>query len=176
MCMDFSTNSGAKGTGKIRRNRMKDTRAKLLFSTIRRHVLAGAIAALFFSVTTDAQTTLFRFDATLPNAVTPATDIFQMQFKLFDAATGGTQIAATNAVSAVDVQNRSLSVWLDFGAAAFSGADRYIEINYRRFNHEPFTTLAMRERVLSVPYAIRSLTSGTADNALNLNGVPAADF
>jgi hypothetical protein len=155
---------------------MKNTRVKTLFSTRRRHVLAGVIATLCFWVTADAQTTLFRFETKLPNSVTPATGFFQMQFKLFDAATGGTQIGASNAVSAVDVQNRSLSVWLDFGGAAFPGADRYVEIDYRRFNHEPFTTLAMRERVLSVPYAIRSLTSGTADNALNLNGVPAADF
>jgi len=157
---------------------MKSTSAKLgvFFSIAGRVSLVVLTALVLLSAAVNAQTTLFKFQAQLPNEVTPATDIYEMEFKLFDAATGGTQIGATNVVSAVDVKNRSFTVWLDFGATAFPGADRFIEIDFRRNNNQPFTTLAPREPVLSVPYSIRSLTATTADNALNLNGVSASNY
>src|SRR5688572_21290351 len=88
--------------------------------------------ALFLSAAVNAQTTLFSFEATLPNDVAPATDVYEMEFRLFGAASGGSQIGTPNAVSAVDVKNRAFTVWLDFGAAAFPGADIFIEISYRR--------------------------------------------
>ncbi len=154
---------------------MKNMHAKF-GSSFGRRLPVAMLATLILSVAMNAQTTLFTFQTKLPNDVTPATDVYEMEFKLFDAAAGGTQVGATNAVTAVDVKSRAFTVWLDFGAAAFPGADRFIEISYRRNSNQPFTTVALRERVLSVPYAIRSLTSGTADNALNLNGVPAGNY
>lgn len=75
------------------------------------------------SSATNAQTTLFKFQAQLPNEVTPATDIYEMEFKLFNAATGGNQIGATNVVGAVDVKSRAFTVNLDFGAAVMHSSE-----------------------------------------------------
>ncbi len=134
-------------------------------------------AVLLFALATNAQTTLFTFQNTLPNEITPATGTFEMEFKLFDAAAGGTQIGATNSISEVEVKTRSFTVWLDFGAAAFPGADRFIEVSVRRSgSSQPFTTISPRTPILSVPYAIRALNATTADNALNLGGVDVNDF
>lgn len=134
------------------------------------------LAALFLSTALYAQSTLFSFQATLSNEVTPATDIFEMEFKLYDAAANGTQIGVTNLVPAVDVKNRTFTVWLDFGAAAFPGADRFIEISYRRKRSDSFNTVAARWQILSVPYAIRALNATTADTALNITGFDPGDF
>ena len=136
-----------------------------------------ALGILLLALSGNAQTTAFPLRGDLPKDVTPATDTFEMQFRLLDAATGGTQIGATNTIETVEVKNRAFGVELDFGAAAFPGADRFIEIGVRLAgSSEPFTIIAPRTRVLSVPYAIRSLNSTTADNALNLGGVDADDF
>lgn len=136
------------------------------------------ILSLFlFAATAAAQTTLFTFQNTLPNEITPATGKFEMEVRLFDAAAGGTQIGATNLISEVEVKTRVFTIWLDFGAAAFPGADRFIEVSVRRSgSNQPFTTLEPRKQILSVPYAIRALNATTADNALNLNGVDVNDF
>ncbi len=132
---------------------------------------------LFFTAAIHAQTTTFTFQSNLPREITPATDTFEMEVKLFDTVTGGTQIGATNSIAAVEVKNRAFTVWLDFGAAAFPGADRFLEVSVRRSGSgEPFTTLAPRTQILSVPYAIRALNATTADNALSLNGVDVNDF
>jgi hypothetical protein len=149
---------------------------KLILKLTRKSLLLAAIA-VFLSGAVNAQTTLFSFQGKLPNEAAPASDIFEMEFRLFDAATGGTQIGATNTVGEIAVKNRSFTVWLDFGAAAFPGADRFIEISYRRSGgNQPFAIVFPREQVLSVPYSIRSLAATTADNALSLNGLDVSNF
>lgn len=134
------------------------------------------LAVIFSFSSVSAQPTTFPFQATLPNEVTPASGAFEMEFKLFDAPTAGNQIGASNFINAVDVKSHSFAVLLDFGAASFPGADRFIEISYRRNSNQPFTTVSTRWQILSVPYAIRSLTATTADNALTLNGVDLSEF
>jgi hypothetical protein len=105
-----------------------------------------------------AQSTEFAFQGKLPNSITPSTDIYEIEFKLFDAATDGNQIGTTVNVSGVEVKNRGFIVKLDFGAAAFTGADRFLEVSVRLQNTDgPFTVISPREKILSVPYAIRAL-------------------
>lgn len=142
---------------------LKFTRQALLFTTV----------AVFLSAAINAQTTLFQFDAQLPKEFTPATGDFEMEFILYDAPVGGNQIGASNLINDVYVHVRSLSVWLDFGAAAFNGDDRFIEIKYRHRGQGQFKKVDGRWRIVSVPYAIRALNAATADN---INGVDLSDF
>jgi hypothetical protein len=97
-----------------------------------------------------------------------------MEFKLFDAPTGGTQQPQPNPVtisltaannSAVTVTNGVFSVQLDFGAGAFPGAARYLEISVRHNSSEAFTVLSPRQQITSTPYAIKSLNAETASTA-----------
>ena len=88
-----------------------------------------------------------------------------MDFRLFDAVSGGNQIGAPIFLSNVEVKTSSFTVRLDFGEAAFPGADRFIEIGVRRQGDSgPFQTINPRSQMLSTPYAIRSLSAGTADS------------
>jgi hypothetical protein len=131
-----------------------------------------------------AQTTVFTYQGRLMDGGTPANGTYEIQFTLWDATAGGTQLPQPAPViitrSNVQVTAGLFSVLpLDFGALAFPGADRFLEINVRRTALDPFTTLSPRQQITSTPYAIRSLTAETADTATNatqLSGVDAARF
>ena len=60
---------------------------------------------------------------------------------------------------------------LDFGATAFPGANRFLEINARLTGVASFTTLSPRQQISSTPYAIRSLNASSAD-AVTVTGLP----
>src|SRR5438874_930649 len=78
-----------------------------------------------------AQTTSFNFQGKLNDGGSPANGTYEMQFRLFDALAGGTQIGTTITDPTVVVNNGSFGATLDFGGAAFTGADRYVEIGVR---------------------------------------------
>jgi hypothetical protein len=136
------------------------------------------LLALFLglAITASAQTTVFNYQGKLTDGGAAANGSFQMQFKLFDAVSGGTQIGATLADVPVTATNGVFSTKLDFGANALSGANRWLEIAVRRNAGENYVTLSPREQIASSPYAVRTLSAASADNALNLGGVPASEY
>ena len=79
------------------------------------------------------QTTAFTYQGRLTDAGMPANASYDMQFKLFNVPSvgGGNQIGSTITNGAVLVSSGVFTVQLDYGAAAFSGADRYLEIGVR---------------------------------------------
>src|SRR5260370_19913832 len=81
----------------------------------------GAVTAL-------AQISVFTYQGRLTDGGTPANGNYDLQFALFDAVSGGTQIGATQTSSNVSVSAGIFSVPLDFGANAFPGANRFLEI------------------------------------------------
>lgn len=138
-----------------------------------------SLGFLALAQTVNAQTTAFNYQGRLTDAGNPANGAFQMQFKLFDSLGGAGQVGSTIPDVPVTVNQGAFSVRLDFGANALSGANRWIEIGVRRNAGEPYTTLAPREQIASSPYAVRTISAGTADtatNALSLGGVAANQF
>jgi hypothetical protein len=111
-----------------------------------------------------AQTTIFTYQGRLTDGGNPANGNYDLQFSLFDAATGLTQIGPTLTRNGVNVTSGAFTVQLDFGAAAFSGADRFLEIGVKLPASATFTILTPRQPLSSTPYAIRTLTSGQADS------------
>src|SRR5437879_4008575 len=107
---------------------------------------AAAIAA--------GQATSFSYQGSLVQSGTPANGSFQMSFSLWTAVSGASQVGSTIGPMAVTVTNGAFSAVLDFGAAAFPGADRYLEVTVAG------TTLAPRSQLASTPYAIRAKTAG----------------
>ena len=119
-----------------------------------------------------AQTTVFTYQGKLADGATPANGNYEFQFRLYDAqAVGtGTQIGGVVQTVNATVTNGIFTVQLDFGAGSFDGAARFLEISVRRSAEESFVTLAPRQSLTSAPYAIRSRSSETAENALQLGG------
>jgi hypothetical protein len=105
-------------------------------------------------------TTAFTYQGQLRDNGTNANGAYTMFFKLYDAVTGGNQIgdAITNNAT---LANGLFTVNLDFGAAAFDGNGRWLDISIA--NTGIPETLSPRVHILPVPYAIMS---GSASSAL----------
>ena len=118
-----------------------------------------------------AQNTSFTYQGRLTDGATAANGNYDLQFALFDSLTGDAQVGSTQTVSSVSVSAGIFSVSLDFGASAFTGANRFLEIRARLIGAPSFTTLSPRQQITSTPYAIRSLNASTADT-VTASGVP----
>jgi hypothetical protein len=142
-----------------------------------RFILAILVLALSATVSV-AQTTSFTYQGRFTDGGTAADGTYDMQFKLFDAV--GNQIGSTITNGAVSVTSGVFTVQLDYGAVAFPGVDRFLEIGVRRAGSgDSYTVLSPRQPLTSTPYAIRAGTatiSDTATNATQLGGVAANQF
>lgn len=123
-----------------------------------------------------AQTVSFTYQGKLTDNSIAANGSYQMQFALFDAASGGNQTGATLTNPTVQTSNGIFTVTLDFGANAFSGASRFLQISVYSIATSSFVVLNPRQPVTSAPYAIKSLNSTTADNSNNLGGIAASQY
>src|SRR5690349_15228117 len=74
-----------------------------------------------------AQTTAFTYQGRLNEAGNPANGVYDLQFSLFNAASGGAQQSGTWTQLAQGVTNGLFTVELDFGSF-FPGANRWLEI------------------------------------------------
>lgn len=126
--------------------------------------LALALAAVLLCASAVcAQTTAFTYQGKLTDGGNPANGNYDLQFALFDSVSGGTQSGSTVSLTNVAVSGGVFTVQLDFGVNAFPGANRFLEIGVRPTGSSSFTTLAPRQQISSTPYAIRTLSAGTAD-------------
>lgn len=123
----------------------------------------------------DGQTTAFNYQGQLQNASASANGNFDFEFLLFDAPSGGSQVGATVTLNGVSVANGIFRVTLDFGSN-FPGANRFLEIHVRQSGGGAFTTLLPRQPISSAPYALKSLNTDIATNAVQLGGVVANQY
>ena len=149
-----------------------------------RKLLLISLLLIVAAGTAFGQTSSFTYQGRLTDGGTPANGSYDLQFTLFEAAAGsGLPIGSTITRSAVAVAGGVFTVQLDFGASAFPGADRFLEIATRQHsadpNTPPYTTLSPRQQITSTPYAVRSGNTTLADaatNAIQLGGVPADQY
>jgi len=133
--------------------------------------LGVCLVMLVTSVTeVSGQTTAFTYQGQLTDAGAPANGNYDLRFGLFDAAMGGAPVGTAQTVPAVPVSNGIFTVQLDFGAGAFPGANRFLEIEVRPIGGSGFTTIAVRQQLNATPYAIQ------ARNAQQLDGVLASQY
>jgi hypothetical protein len=97
-----------------------------------------------------------------------------VEFSLFDALTVGTQVGTTQTKSAQVVSKGRFTSVLDFGANAFNGQARWLEIAVRcPSGSGVFTTLSPRQPLTAAPYALSlqpgaAVTGNTSASILNL--------
>ena len=129
---------------------------------------------LFIAQIALAQTTQFTYQGKLTDGATPASGTYEMEFKLFDALTGGTQqpqpvpitidLTVANG-NPVTVTGGIFSVKLDFSVNSFTGANRWLEIAVRKPTDPPgFTVLNPRQPITSSPFSIKTLRASSADS------------
>jgi len=141
-----------------------------------RFILGCLLAWFMLGANGQAQTTNFTYQGSLTISGTLANGSYDLQFKLYDQLSGGALQGSpsTVTVSGVTVTAGVFTVELDFGAVAFPGAARFLEIGVRPAGSGGFTTLSPRQQLSSTPYAIRSLSAASADTATTATSATSA--
>jgi hypothetical protein len=113
--------------------------------------------------------TAFTYQGRLNDAGSPASGLYDLELKLWNAATTGSQVGATVTRSNVTVSSGLFTVMVDFGGGMFGGARRWLSIGVRPGGTAgAFTTLAPRQELTPVANAI------FASSAATLNGLTCA--
>jgi hypothetical protein len=123
---------------------------------MRPSVALCSVALLGFATPLVAQPigTAFTYQGRLVDGGSPATGSYDFQLILFDAPAGGTQVRATLVREDVAVSDGLFTLTLDFGATAFAGNARWLEVAVRLGTSTgAFTTLAPRQPLTPSPNA-----------------------
>jgi hypothetical protein len=114
---------------------------------------------LVFSSAAIAQTSSFTYQGKLTDGGSPANGTYDLTFRLFNAATDGSQVGTDQVKDDVTVSNGVFTVVLNFGAAAFApGGATHLEISVRSGSSTgSYTLLTPRQPITSSPYAIQSI-------------------
>src|SRR5262249_40858323 len=108
----------------------------------------------------------FTYQGQLKLSGTGISGLVDLQFTLFDAAAGGSQIGATNTLNNVSLTNGLFTVTLDFGSSAFATDAPWMQIVARSpAGRGPFLTLSPRQSVSPTPFALRALSIGAVPDA-----------
>ncbi len=140
---------------RIKRRQARSSKTKL-------HALFISLALLAGIKQAAAQgATAFTYQGQLQDGGTNANGAYTMVFKLYDSLSGGNQIgsAVTNSPT---LANGLFTVNLDFGAGAFDGTARWLDITIA--NGGTTQELSPRVQVLPTPYALFSSVAATVTN------------
>lgn len=126
--------------------------------------------SLSIAATAFAQNSVFTYQGRLDYDGSPASGAFDLRFALFSAANAGTQISGPLTNSGVLVSNGVFTTSLDFGADAFDGNARWLQIGVRtNGSGAGFTALSPRQPITSTPYAVRAANFSGAINDSQLS-------
>jgi hypothetical protein len=111
----------------------------------------------------------FTYQGQLQDGGVPASGAYDFQFKLFDAATAGAQIGSTVLKGDVGVAAGQFTVSLDFGATAFAGQSRFLEIGVRPgASTGAYTLLGARQELTPSPNALFATSAASATTVAGL--------
>ncbi|NOZ95289.1 MAG: hypothetical protein GXP47_11220 [Acidobacteria bacterium] len=98
--------------------------------------------------------TAFTYQGRLTDGGRPANGTYDLRFRLYNAASGGTQVGSTVTKDDVSVSDGLFSVQLDFGNV-FDGTALWLELAVRRgASTGAYTTLSPRQALTAAPYAM----------------------
>jgi len=131
--------------------------------------ILGAVACLFAtgsasaSPEADVVGTAFTYQGKLTDGGVPANGTYDLEFRLYNALSSGTQVGSTVTKEDVTVAIGLFTVQLDFGNV-FDGTALYLEIAVRPgASTEAYTTLTPRQPLSASPYALFATQTANAD-------------
>jgi hypothetical protein len=124
-----------------------------------------------FSAAFAQGTTAFTYQGQLKDSGTNANGTYTMIFNLYDSSGGGNLIGGP-IVTTNTLANGLFTVNLDFGAGAFNGGARYLDITVT--NGGVAQELSPRVEVLPSPYALYAAVAATVTNGAIMNAQLAA--
>lgn len=126
-----------------------------------------------------AQSTAFTYQGKLTQGATPVNGLHDLRFRLFDAASGGTQVGVTLCRDDVQVNEGTFTTSIDFGQQFATSAARYLELVVRADTGQPcsddagYVTLSPRQQLTATPLAThaRSAFALSASDGFPTNAV-----
>jgi hypothetical protein len=114
--------------------------------------------------------TAFTYQGYLTDGGSPADGTYDFEFKLYDAASDGSQMGSTVIKDDVTVTDGVFTVELDFGSSIFTGDARWLEIGARPGSSSgSYTILTPRQALTPAPYALALPGLWTQPNATSPN-------
>jgi hypothetical protein len=110
--------------------------------------------------------TSFTYQGRLDQNGSPVNDACDMSFRLYDAASMGTEIGS-DFHAGVPITNGLFTVNLDFGAGAFNGDRRWLEIKIDCEEDGTYADLG-RQELTAAPYALYAVKSGGPENVVTV--------
>jgi hypothetical protein len=105
----------------------------------------------------------FTYQGRLTNSGLPANGTYDLEFKLYDALSGGAQVGSTVTKDDVTVTAGLFTVQLDFGNV-FDGTALYLQIGVRPgASVGAYTPLTPRQQLTATPYALYAMQAYNAD-------------
>ncbi len=99
--------------------------------------------------------TAFTFQGYLTEDGAPANGTYDFRFTLYDSANGNRQVGTPITLEDVSVRKGVFTVMLDFGTGAFTGEERYLQVEVRPgASTGAYTRLSPRQRLTAAPYAL----------------------
>ncbi len=124
-----------------------------------RITFATILASVLWAGTALAQSTAFTYQGELKSGGALANGMHDLRFRLFDAASAGTQIGGTQCVNNVAVVGGKCTTTIDFGQRFASTGARHLEIEVRAesgldcSNTSGYTLPSPRQAVTPAPSA-----------------------
>lgn len=116
----------------------------------------------------------FTYQGQLRDASGPVNGACDLRFRLFDAASGGSQVGGALTREGVGLVDGLFTARLDYGAGAFQGDERWLAIEVRcPAGAGSYTALSPRQALTAAPYALalpglwtQLTTAGEAPNLI----------
>jgi len=107
--------------------------------------------------------TAFTYQGQLMEGGDPADGLYDLRFILYDSEVGGSQVGSIVYKNSTLVSDGLFSVDLDFGASAFAGQARWLEIGVGPGGSGTYTALSDRQEITPTPYALYAMNADTLD-------------
>jgi hypothetical protein len=140
--------------------------------------LAFSLAALLIAAVPAGAVplgTAFTYQGQLLKSSAPYTGSADGVFRLYDAATGGTQAGSTITITSMSVTGGLFTVDLDFGSV-FTGSALWLDIQVRTPPDGGYTTLTPRIRLGASPFAMYSLNAPAGGSSQWTNSTYGIDY
>ncbi len=162
------------------------SRSSFVFRAARVLTPMAVLLAAGLSTQASAQVdSRFTYQGELKDAGNPVSGVYDLRFRLYNAAVGPAQVGPQVPVPGVGVVDGLFNAEVNFGPGVFTGAQLWVEIDSRPAGGGAYVTLAPRQRLNATPFSAYALAANTAatatnattaNNALNLNSQPPAFY
>ncbi|MCA9244481.1 MAG: hypothetical protein KDA32_11030 [Phycisphaerales bacterium] len=116
--------------------------------------------------------TAITYQGMLQDTGSPAQGLYDLRFRLYSAAIGGSQIGDVLFENDVPVDNGFFTVDLDFGASVYGPEARWLQIEAKPGVGGSYVTMTPRQPIMPAPVALYALNAGGGSGSgyWNANG------